>query len=63
MKRLKDDSGVPTAFIRAPRPIKEMWVQLQGVHRLTLSCCIIIESPRQHAQHAYIDLMAEVMEC
>jgi hypothetical protein len=34
MKRLKDDSGVPTAFIRAPRPIKEMsesqWDQLQG---------------------------------
>ncbi len=24
MKRLKDDSGVPTAFICAPRPIKEM---------------------------------------
>jgi hypothetical protein len=24
MKRLKDDSGVPAAFIRAPRPIKEM---------------------------------------
>jgi hypothetical protein len=63
MKRLRGDSGVPTAFIRAPRPIKEMWDQLQGVHRLTLSCCIIIESPRQHAQHAYIDLMADVMEC
>ncbi len=37
--------------------------QLQGVHRFTLSCCIILESPRQHAQNAYIDLMAEVMEC
>ncbi len=34
MKRLKDDSGVPTAFIRAPRLIKEMWDRLQGVHRL-----------------------------
>ncbi len=48
MKRLKDDSGVPTAFIRAPRPIKEMWDQLQGEHRLTLSC-IVLKSPRQHA--------------
>jgi hypothetical protein len=63
MKRLRADSGVPTAFIREPRPIKEMWDQLQGVHRLTLSCCVILESPRQHAQHAYIDLMADVMEC
>jgi hypothetical protein len=63
MKRLKGDSGVPTALIRAPRPIKEMWYQLQGVYCLTLSCCIIRESPRQHAQSAYIDLMAEVMEC
>ncbi len=63
MKRLKDDSGVPTAFIRAPRPIKEMWDQLQGAHRLTLGCCIILESPRQHSQNAYIDLMADVMEC
>ncbi len=53
---------MPTAFIRAPRPIKEMWFQLQGVPRLILSCCIILESPRQHAQIAYIDLMAEVME-
>ncbi len=32
MKRLKDYSGVPTAFICAPRPIKEMWDQLQGAH-------------------------------
>ncbi len=24
---------------------------------------IILESPRQHAQNAYIDLMADVMEC
>ncbi len=63
MKRLKDDSGVPTTFIRAPRPIKEMWDQLQGAHRLTLSYCIILESPRQHAQNVYIDLMADVMEC
>ncbi len=37
MKRLKEDSGVPSAFIRAQRPIKEMWDQLQGVRRLTLS--------------------------
>ncbi len=37
--------------------------QLQGVHCLTLSCCIILESPRQHAQNAYIDMMAEVMKC
>jgi hypothetical protein len=28
MKRLKDDSGVPKAFISAPRPIKEMLDQL-----------------------------------
>jgi hypothetical protein len=63
MKRLRSDSGVPTAFVRAPRPSKEMWDQVQSVHRLTLSCCIILESPRQHAQHAYIDLMADVMEC
>jgi hypothetical protein len=63
VKCLKDDSGVPTAFIRAPRPIKEMWDQLQGAHSLTLSCCIILESPRQHAKNAYIDLMADVMEC
>ena len=47
MKRLRGDSGVPTAFIRAPRPIKEMWDQLQGVHRLTLS--ITLDSPSQHA--------------
>ncbi len=61
MKRLKDDSGlesgVPTAFIRAPRLIKEMWDRLHGVHRLTLSFCMILESPRQHAKNAYIDLM------
>ncbi len=63
MKRRKDDSGVPTAFIRAPRQIKEMSDQIQGVHRLTLSCRIIHESPRQHAQNAYIDFMADVMEC
>jgi hypothetical protein len=30
MKRLKDDSGVPTAFIRAPRPIKEMWINCRA---------------------------------
>ncbi len=63
MKRLRDDSEVPTAFIRVPRPIKGMWDQLQGVHHLTLSCCIILESPRQQAPNAYNDLMAEVMEC
>jgi hypothetical protein len=40
-----------------------VWDQVQGVHSLTLSCCIILESPRQHAQNAYIDLMADVMEC
>jgi hypothetical protein len=53
---------VPAAFIRAPRPIKEMWNQLQGAHRLTLSCCIILESPWQHAQNEYMDLMADIME-
>jgi hypothetical protein len=63
MKRLKDDSRVPAAFIRAPRPIKEMWDQLQSAHRLVLSCCIILESPRQHAKNAYIDLMADVIKC
>ena len=54
---------MPTACIRAPRLIKEMWDQPQGAHRLTLSCCIILESPKKHAQNAYIDLMADVMEC
>jgi hypothetical protein len=49
MKRLKDDSRVPTAFISAPRPIKEMWEQLQGAHCRTLSCCIILESPSRQA--------------
>jgi hypothetical protein len=51
MKRLKDDSGAPTAFISTPRQIKEMWYQMQGAHRLTLSCWIILESPRQDAQN------------
>jgi hypothetical protein len=54
MNLLKDDSGVPTTFISAPRPIKEMWDQLQGAHRFTLTCCIIFKSPRQHAQNANI---------
>ncbi len=62
MKRLKDDSGVPTAFIHAPRPIKEMWINCRALSS-TLSCCIILENPRQHAQNVYIDLMADVMEC
>jgi hypothetical protein len=47
MKSLKDDSGVPTAFIYALRPIKEMWDQLQGAHILTLSCCIVPETSRE----------------
>ncbi len=55
MKRLKDDSGVPTAFIRTPRQLKFIWD--------TLSCCIVLESSKHNRQHAYIDLVAEVLEC
>ncbi len=33
------------------------------VHRLTLSCGIFLECPKQHAQNMYIDLMADAMEC
>jgi hypothetical protein len=63
IKRLQDDSGVPTAFICTPRPLKFMWDQVQDMHRLTLSCCIVLESSKHNSQHAYIDLMAEVLEC
>ncbi len=63
MQRLKDDSGVPTAFISKPRPTKEMWDLVQQAHRLSLSCCIIVESPRANAQYAYHDLITEVMNC
>ena len=61
MKRLKDDSGVPDAFIRKPRPTREMYDLVQETHRLTLSCCIILDKPT--AEYAFFDLMAEVMEC
>ena len=63
MMRLKDDSGLPDAFISTPRPTKEMFDIVQDAHRLTLSCCIVIESFKAHAQDAFIDLIAEVMEC
>ena len=53
MMRLKDDSGLPDAFISTPRPTKEMFDIVQDAHRLTLSCCIVIESPKAHAQDAY----------
>ena len=49
MARLKHDSGDRNAFIRIPMPLKFMWDQVQTMHRLTLSCCVI-ESPRHNAQ-------------
>ncbi len=63
MKRLKEDSREPSAFICTPRQIKEMWDQLQSVHSLTLICCINLYSTSQNAQNAHIDLMADIMEC
>ena len=63
MARLKHDSGDRNAFIRTPRPLKFMWDQVQSVHRLTLSCCVIVESPKHNAQYNFDDLMMEVMEC
>ena len=63
MARLKRDSGDRNAFIRIPMPLKFMWDQVQTMHRLTLSCCVIIESSRQNAQALFVDLMAEVLEC
>ena len=63
MKRLRDDSGMPHAFIRKPKPTKEMYDRVQAVHRLTLSCCLVIESTKSQAQYAFNDVMVEVMEC
>ncbi len=63
MTRLQDDSVVPTAFISTLRLLKLVWDEVQDMNRLTLSCCIVLESSTQNNQHAYIDLMAEVMEC
>jgi hypothetical protein len=63
MKCLQDDSGMPTAFISTPRPLTFMWDQVQDMHCLTLSCCIVLESSKHISQHAYIELMAELMEC
>ncbi len=63
MKRFKADSGVPTAFISTPRPTKKVWDHVQGAHHLTLSCCIVMESPKRHAQNDFFDLMVDFMEC
>ncbi len=63
MKRLQDDSGVPTAFICTLRQLKFMWDQVQDMRSLTLSCCIVLESSEHNSQTAYIDLMVEVLEC
>ena len=63
MARLKHDSGDRNAFIRTLRPLKFMWDQVQSVHRLTLSCCVILESTKHNAQSIFEDLMAEVLEC
>ncbi len=63
---MKDDSGVPevpTAFTHTQIQLKGMWDQVQDVHYLTLSCCIVVNSYKHNAQHAYLDLMAEVLEC
>ena len=40
-----------------------MWDQVQSVHRLTLSCCVILDSTKHNAQYLFDDLMMEVMEC
>jgi hypothetical protein len=48
MKRMKDDSGVPevpTAFPHTQIQLKGMWDQVQDVHYLTLSCCIVRTLP------------------
>jgi hypothetical protein len=60
MKRPKDDARVLTAFVLKPTQIKEMWDQWQAAHSLTLRCCI---GPIHKAQHAFINFMADVLEC
>ena len=62
-KSLFDIGGNPNAFIQSPMPTKAMWDVVQGMHRLTLSGCLLLEHSVHDAYFQYRDMLENIMEC
>ena len=65
MNRLRK-AGDPNAFIRAPKPTKEMYDAVQDMHPKTLSMCFIVmassSTSKRNIDVIYRDMMETVME-
>ena len=65
MHRLRK-AGDPNAFIRAPKPTKEMYDAVQDMHPKTLSACVIVlassSTSKRNVDIIYRDMMEQVME-
>jgi hypothetical protein len=62
-KRLMDTGGNPNAFISIPMPTKAMWDTMQGMHRLTLSGCLLLEHSVHNGNFVYRNMLENIMEC